>query len=387
MNPAWRLRDATAIVGIGWSRLSKHSGVTTLSLAADAIRAALADASLAPADIGGVATHAINDSAPPQTVARALGMENITWYHDEYGGGSKSHSIVGQAVLACGAGLADNVVVYRALNSRSGHRLGGSGTIAMPAMELQYERPYGLLGAPQHYAMMARAHMLRYGTKHEQLGALAVQQRANAVENPRAMMRTPITLHDYLASRWVAEPFRVLDCCVETDGACALVLTTAERSHDLAKPPVYVSGAAWGIGANAMSSGHRDLTTTPAATIAPVLFARAGVGPDDVDVAEIYDCFTYTALVQLEDYGFCAKGEGGAFVESGATARDGRLPVNTHGGFLSEGYVHGLNHVCEAVSQLRGEAGSRQVGGAEVALSTGQPGYVTGISAALVLRR
>jgi acetyl-CoA acetyltransferase len=233
--------------------------------------------------------------------------------------------------------------------------------------------------------MAARAHMLEYGTSHEQLGQIAVQQRAQAVDNARALMRKPITLDDYLAARWVVEPFRLLDCCLETDGAVALVVTTPERARNLRQPPVWISGAAWGAG----QTLYRDpiATETAAARMAPRLFEMAGVGPADIDVAELYDCFTYSVVVQLEDYGFCAKGEGGAFAASGALARGGALPVNTHGGFLSEGYVHGLNHVCEAVSQLRGAAGARQVEGAEVALSTSQPGFISGSTSALILRR
>ena len=228
--------------------------------------------------------------------------------------------------------------------------------------------------------------MEKYGTTEEQLGRVAVQQRANAVLNERAMMREPISLDDYAAARWVVEPFRLFDCCLETDGAVALVLTSAERARDLKKPPVLISGAAWGGGQTLYSNQQPDTTRSAAADVAPRLFEMAGVGLGDIDVAQLYDCFTYSVLVQLEDYGFCAKGEGGAFVESGATARDGTLPVNTHGGFLSEGYVHGLNHVYECVSQLRGEAGARQIEGAAVGLSTAQPGYIAGNASALVLR-
>jgi acetyl-CoA acetyltransferase len=196
-----------------------------------------------------------------------------------------------------------------------------------------------------------------------------------------------MTMEDYLAARFVVEPFRLFDCCLETDGAVALVLTRAERAGDLRRTPVLIRGAAWGGGQTLYSNEIFDTTRTSAADMAPRLYAMAGVGPADFDLAELYDCFTYSVLVQLEDYGFCAKGEGGPFVASGATARGGRIPVNTHGGFLSEGYVHGLNHVAEAVSQLRHEAGARQVPNAEVALSTAQPGYVAGSTAALVLRR
>ncbi len=207
------------------------------------------------------------------------------------------------------------------------------------------------------------------------------------MQNERAVMRAPITLDDYFASRWIVEPLRLLDCCLETDAAVALVVTSADRAAHLRQVPVLVSGVAFGGGHTLYSNGHQDLATSAAAEMSPRLFASAGVKPSDIDLLELYDAFTPLVLLQLEDYGFCSKGEAAELVASGCTAPGGSLPVNTHGGHLSEGYVHGLNHVAEAVSQLRWDAGPRQVRGAEVALSTGQPGYVAGTTSALVLRR
>lgn len=381
------MRDQVAIAGIGCTPYSRDSGVSTLTLASRAIMAALEDAGLDADAVDGVATFRVGDSVLPAVLTQTLGVRDLRWYLDQFGGGSVSHSIVGQAALAIHAGVADYVVCYRALNARSEFRMGGTGRPLVDAEETQYQAPYGYFVPPQQFAMAARAHMLQYGTTEAQLGRVAVEQRANAARNERAMMRTPITLEDHRAARWVVEPFRLLDCCLETDGAVALVLTSTERARDLAKRPVLVSGAAWGGGQTLYSNQQSDTTRTAAADLAPRLFRQAGLGPEDVDVAQLYDCFTYSVIVQLEDYGFCEKGEGGAFVESGATALDGSIPVNTHGGFLSEGYVHGLNHVYECVSQLRGEAGARQVEGAEVGLSTAQPGYVAGNASALVLRR
>ncbi|MEE2663362.1 MAG: acetyl-CoA acetyltransferase [Myxococcota bacterium] len=382
-----RLRDRVAIAGIGYTELSKDSGVSTLTLAARAVLAALEDAGVAPDQLDGIATFRVGDSVSPSVLAQALGVRDLRWHLDQFGGGSVSHATVGQAALAVHAGLAETVVCYRALNARSEFRMGGTGRPPVDAVETQYQAPYGFFTPPQQFAMAARAHMQRYGTTHDQLGAVAVSQRAFAVSNPRARLRQPITLDDYRASRWVVEPFRLFDCCLETDGAVAVLVTTAERARDLRRPAVLISGAAWGSGQTLYSNRQPDPTRTAAADLAPRLYAMAGVGPADIQLAELYDCFTYSVLVQLEDYGFCAKGEAGAFVESGATCLGGSLPVNTHGGFLSEGYVHGLNHVTEAVSQLRGDAGARQVAGAEVALSTAQPGYVAGCSSALVLRK
>ena len=356
-------------------------------MASRAVLAALEDAGLTPAALDGVATFRVGDSVTPTILAQALGMQDLHWYLDQFGGGSCSHSVVGQAALAIHAGVADTVVCYRALNARSEFRMGGTGRPPVDAVETQYQAPYGFFTPPQQFAMAARVHMERFGTTHEQLGEVAVRQRGFAVDNERARLRDPITLDDYLASRWVVEPFRLFDCCLETDGAVALVLTSTERARDLRQPPVLLRGAAWGSGSTLYSNQQPDPTRSAAADLAPRLYAQAGVGPEDIDLAELYDCFTYSVLVQLEDYGFCAKGEAGDFVQSGATARGGALPVNTHGGFLCEGYVHGLNHVTEAVAQLRGQAGARQVAGAELALSTAQPGYIAGCTSALVLRK
>lgn len=381
------LRDGVAIAGIGCTPYSKDSGVSTLTLATRAIMAALDDAGLSPDALDGLATHRVGDSVLPAVVAQALGIRDLRYFSDQFGGGSISHAVVGQAALAVDAGLADYVVCYRALNARSEFRMGGTGRPLVDAVETQYQAPYGYFVPPQQFAMAARAHMDRYGTTEAQLGRVAIEQRANASKNERAMMRTPIDLDAYFASRPVVEPFRLFDCCLETDGAVAILLTTAERAKDLAKPPVSVRGAAWGGGQTLYSSQKADTTTTAVTDMAPRLFEMAGVGPADIDLAQIYDCFTYSVIVQLEDYGFCAKGEGGPFVESGATRIGGSIPVNTHGGFLSEGYVHGLNHVYECVSQLRGEAGERQVDGAEIGLSTSQPGYISGNTSALILGR
>jgi acetyl-CoA acetyltransferase len=264
--------------------------------------------------------------------------------------------------------------------------MGGTGRAAPDTVEFQYQVPYGYSTPPQQFAMYARAYMDAYAVTAEHLGHVAIAQREYAMLNERAMMRTPLTMDDYLQSRWIVEPFRLFDCCLETDAAVALVVTTPERARDLRQPPVLMAGAASG-GGHTLYSNHRDdLATTAAADVAPRLFATAGHTPGDVDVLELYDAFTPLVLLQLEDYGFCKKGEAGPLVASGATRQGGALPVNTHGGHLSEGYVHGLNHAAEAVSQLRETAGERQVPGAEIALSTGQPGYVAGSTAAVLWR-
>jgi acetyl-CoA acetyltransferase len=379
------LRDRAAVAGVGYTPFSRDSGVSTLALAVDAITAALDDAGVSVDDVDGFATHRVGDSVPPWVVAPALGLDDVRWYLDQFGGGSVSHAIVGQAAAACALGLADVIVCYRAINARSEFRMGSTGRAPSPTFDAQYQAPYGYFAPPQQFAMAARAHMAKYGTTTEHFGQVAVQQRANAGLNPRALRREPITLDDHATARPVVDPFRLYDCCLETDAACAVVVTSAERARDLARPPVLIRAAAWGGGHMILNEGRRDLVNTGAAVLAPRLYAQAGLGPGDIDVAELYDCFTYSVLIQLEAYGFCAPGESGPYVASGATALGGALPVNTHGGFLSEGYVHGLNHLAEAVQQLRGDAGERQVPGCEVALSTSQPGYVMGSTSALIL--
>ncbi len=387
MTGAHALRDRAAIAGVGYTEFSKNSGVSTLTLALRAITSALADAGLAVGDIDGLACHRVGDSAQAVIVAQSLGIRDLHFHLDMFGGGSTSHQIVAAAAMAVTTGMADTVVCWRAINARSEWRMGGTGRAAPDTVEFQYQVPYGYATPPQQYAMQARAFMQRYGVRAEDLGNVAIAQRAYALQSPRAMMRTPLTMQQYLEARWIVEPLRLYDCCLETDAAVAVVVTSTERARDLVRPPVLISGAAYGSGHTLFSNHRGDIATSAAADLAPRLYAMAGIGPHEVDVAELYDAFTPLVLTQLEDYGLCPRGEAAAFVSDGQTRPGGRLPVNTHGGHLSEGYVHGLNHVAEAVSQLRGDAGSRQVAGASVALSTAQPGYVSGTTSALLLRR
>ena len=234
--------------------------------------------------------------------------------------------------------------------------------------------------------MAGRAHMERFGTTSEDFGRLAILCRTNAVDNERAMMRTPITMDDYLASPWISEPFHVLDCCLETDGAVAIAIVGADRAKDTPHRPVMLRGAAWGTGVSLYNNGVTDLSESPAKSIAKRLYSAAGVGPDDIDFAELYDCFTYTLLAQIEGYGFAEAGGVPDRLRDGYFDRKGgSLPINTHGGLLSEGYLHGFNHVYEAVQQIRGEATDRQVDQHDLALIAGQLGYISAYSTALVL--
>jgi acetyl-CoA acetyltransferase len=248
-------------------------------------------------------------------------------------------------------------------------------TAALPgqAIARDYYIPHGLTAPPQWYSLMARRHMYEFGTKAEHLGAIAVAMRKHAQLNPNAVMRgKSMTLDDYLASPMITAPYRLFDCCLETDGAAAVIVTSAERARDLKRRPVYIMGvaAAQPYPADEMTN-RKDIFKTGLTIAAPEAFAMAGVAPNDIDFAEIYDCFTFEVLQQIEEAGFCKRGEGGPFVEGGRIELGGKLPINTHGGLLSEAHVLGMSHIVEATRQLRGDAGERQVKDAHLGVVTG----------------
>ncbi len=359
---------------MGYTPFSKNSGVSTLALAQHAIADALADAGLPWGALDGVATHRVGDSVQAAVVAEALGIDDLHFYLDQFGGGSASHSIIGAAAAAVATGVAETVVCWRAINARSGYRMGGTGRPPPDVLEFQYQTPYGYATPPQQFAMYARSWMHRYGVTAEDLGRVAIRQRACAVDNPRAMMRTPITMDDYLSARWIVEPFRLFDCCLETDAAVALVITTAERARRPPPPAGADLGRRLGIRAHAGVERPRRPHGVGGGEdgAAPVGHGGAGSRRTSRSPASTTPS-PRLVLQQLEDYGFCAKGDAAGFYA------ETTLPVNTHGGHLSEGYVHGLNHAAHAVQRLRD--------GLAVALTTGQPGYVAGNTSAVVLRR
>lgn len=363
------------IAGVGYTEYSKKSGRSVLSLAAEACSKALADAGIDRKEVDGILTFSVGDSVPTEAVATALAVEKVNYANDWYAGGFAPAALVHLAGILVNAGVCRNVLVYRAMNGRSSIRLGGTGMSFQAKGVDQFTFPYGWLSYPQNMAMWCRRHIVKYGTTAEQLGAIAISQRDNAVKNERAMLRTPLTMENYLNSRMIAEPFRLYDICLETDGGAAVVVTSPERASDCKSKPVYIKAGAY-VGGPGMGSTWADpflwddLSRNFTADLGPKLYKLAGMGPEDIDVAEIYDCFTYTVLMGIEGLGFCKPGEGGAFVESGAIRFNGSIPVNTHGGLLSEGYIHGMNTVVEAVMQLRGEVGERQVQGAETAIVT-----------------
>jgi acetyl-CoA acetyltransferase len=304
--------------------------------------------------------------------------------------------MMAQAVGALMSGQAKNILVFRSMNGRSGFRLGkgrlqGSvGSIGGNGTYEEFFVPYGLVSPGQAWAMLARRHMHEYGTTQEQLGhiALACRDRANANSNAQ-MHGKPMTMDDYLNAPMISSPLRLPDYCLETDGACAVVVTTAERAGDTPKKPVYLSAVAQGAvpdmqgGLAAPTLMRPDPLRFPSTQVAARLYERAGMGPEDIDVAQFYDCFTITVLVQLEDYGFCKPGEGGPFAASGAIDMGGALPINTSGGNMSDGYIHGMSHIVEGARQLRGESTS-QVDGAETCLVTSGLPIVTG---GMILRK
>lgn len=358
-----------ALVGLGRTTFSKASGRTPKAMAVSACRDALADAGIPAAAVDGMTTYQVGDSASPLEVSWAMGMDELAWTNNQFAGGNAVAEQIATAAAVIEAGLCRAVLVYRSLNGRSGHRFG---TVTGPMEvggDMQFDAPSGFLVPPQWFAMWARRHQHRYGTTAEDLGAIAVQQRAHAVPNEQAVRREPLTMEEYLAGRWVAEPFRVYDCTSEVDGAVAVLLVGEDLVADVRTPPV------WLVGSSNSQSGAPwtqwdDPTRMYARSAGPAIWRRTGLAPSDVQVACMYDCFTYPVMATMEGYGFCEPGGVGPFFAEGRATYGGDVVVNPHGGLLSEGYIHGLNHHVEAALQLRAAAGVRQVEGAEVALVT-----------------
>ena len=382
-------RDRTAIVGIGTTEYVKNIGRSELETSLEAIHQALEDAGLTPTEVD--ALYKIEtpgeDGNSELNVARNLGANNLrAWGGFGYGGGGACAPVV-YAAMAVATGMASVAVAFRARNRGSGVRP-WSKTGARVRDTGAFEAPYGLVSPVQQLALVTRRYMHEYGATPEQFARVSVVQRSNASRNPRAFFRDPITVEDVLSSRMIADPLHLLDCSLETDGACAVVVTSADRARDLKQPPAYISGASQGMGPrHYMMNGllyRDDPFDLPSLYAARDVYAAAGMGPEDVDVALFYDVFSPMVLWQLEAYGFCKRGEAGAFVEEGKIDwPNGDIPVNTHGGSLSEAYVHGFNHVLEGVRQIRGTS-TCQVEDASVALVAAAAVVP---SSALLLRR
>ena len=363
---------ALAGVGVG---AGAEPGLAAYALLAEAARGAIADAGLRPEDIDGFGSTALG-ALPPVDVAEYLGLRP-RWMDSTSLGGSSWELMAGHAADAIAQGRADVVVLAYGSTARSDLRSGlRAANIDWGSRgPLQWEAPYGHTLIAK-YAMAARRHMHEYGTTLEQLAEVAVSARANAADNPEADFRDPITIDDVLGGRMIADPFTKLQCCIRSDGGAAAVLVAEDRVPDIGNPPVWVLAAAE-AGSHASMSQWPDFTSGPAAIAGPLAFQRAGLTPADVDVCELYDAFTYMLLITLEDLGFCPKGEGGAFVEDGRLRLDGTLPTNTDGGGLSACHPgqRGLFLLVEAVRQLRGQCGPRQVADAKIACVSGTGGW------------
>jgi acetyl-CoA acetyltransferase len=334
--------------------LSRESGCSVLQLAVQAAELALEDAGLAATDIDAVLSYHLNDSAPVPYVARSLGMRQLGWHNEIYGGGTQAASILGDAAMLVSSGLARRVLIYRALNGRSGKRMSQVPLRMGAGAEEQFTLPYGMLGPVHLFALAAQRWLSDRGFGPEVLGDVVISSRGRAADNPRALLRKPMTLEEYLASPMVAAPLRRPDCCLETDGAAAVIVTPAGDAPDAPRLRAVVRGG--GSGSSTMDKTD-DVSRVFSAYLAPSLYRAAGMAPANVDVAMLYDAYSYLVLAQLEDFGFCGHGEAPALLGPGGPL------VNPNGGLLSEGYVHGLNNVLEAIRQLRA--------GASVALVTG----------------
>jgi len=380
-----QLGGRAAIVGIGATEFSKDSGRSEMSLACESVAAAIADAGLEPSDIDGMVTYS-TDNNPDVEIARHVGIGSLRHFSRvHYGGGAACGTIV-MAAMAVATGVADAVVCYRAFNERSGRRFGaGVQDLPMAATaeraQFSWTTPAGQLTPASWVAMVARRYMHLYGATSEDFGRVAVAGRRHAATNPQAWFyEQPITLEDHQNSRWIVDPLHLMDCCQESDGGQALVVTSVERARDLPNKPAVVVAGAQGAGSEqwTMTSFYRDdIAQLPEMkVVADELWTSSGLRPSDIQTAILYDHFTPYVLMQLEEFGFCGRGEAKDFIRDGALEIGGRLPINTHGGQLGEAYIHGMNGIAEGVRQVRGTS-VNQVDKVENVLVTAGTGVPT----------
>jgi acetyl-CoA acetyltransferase len=354
-----------AIAGLGATEFSKNSGRTEIRLAMEATLQALADAGIDPSEVDGFSSYSV-DKVPEYEIARLLGAKDIKFFSQVPHGGGAACAPVLHAAMAVATGIAKTVVVYRAMNERSWYRFGNGnyGFGNSPLFEnvnYGWYMPYGFHTPAAWVGMFAQRYMHRYGATSEDFGRVAVAARDFAATNPAAFFYgKPITLADHQASRWICEPLHLLDCCQESDGAVAMVITSVERARDLRRKPVVIKAAAQGVsdGQQIMTSYYRDdITGLPEmGLVAKQLWQQSGLSTEDIQTAVIYDHFTPFVLPQLEEFGFAKRGEAKDFIRAGHHQRGGKLPINTHGGQLGEAYIHGMNGIAEAVRQVRGSA-------------------------------
>lgn len=403
------LRDQYAIIGVGETAYTRNSGRTTRHMAVEAVRNAMADCGIGPQDIDGMMSYQINDSTPSTEVAGDLGIR-LDHFQDVVGGGGSTEAMVGMAIGAMAAGMAKTFVLFRSMNGATGRRMGGSsgdgphragpGSLFGPI--------YGSVSPAEMFGHAFMHHMYEYGTTPEQVAHIKMYHSWGASNNPKAYYSKRVSVEDVLASRVICYPLHLLDCCVETDNATCIILTSTERAYDFRHTPARILSV---VGKCSKPRMDMHYQCGPLSRVAgfygkDILWRNAGLGPEDVDLTGSYDAFTFTTMLQLEDYGFCEKGEGGHYVSDGTIALGGRRPNNTAGGHLCEGYTHGMNMVIENVRQLRGdvddycpigadgrrqhtfdysEGGCRQVRDAEVAANLGWSTVNTG--SALVMRK
>lgn len=388
---ARRLRDRYAIVGVGQSKIGKVPGSSALTLLVDAMTSAVEDSGLRKEDVDGIVCRGPDEVyTHHQRIGQLLGVDAGFSTTVDNGGASQILSVI-LAVLAIDAGLCEVAVCGYGRDSwsrthRSEEKRESVSLVPEEQTAAEFGPEFGLFGATAQHAFGARRHMERYGTTQEQLGAVALAYREHATRNPEAYIREPLTMEQYLGARRIVEPFGLFDCSVPVDAAGAVVVTTMERARTLRHPPAAIRG--FGTFNNLRGwAADEHMTTTAAKRSGEKAYAMAGIGPRDVGTAQLYDCFTYMAMVQLEDYGFCAKGEGGPFAASGALRLDGALPSNTSGGQLSEGHCEGMLQILEGVRQVRGDLPpERQAPRADVALVSGHGGH-TVCHSTLILAR
>jgi acetyl-CoA acetyltransferase len=372
----------SAIVGIGQTEFSKHSGRSELQLAAEAVRSALDDAGLSPSDVDGTVTFT-QDTNDELALMRTVGIPRLRWTSRTPFGGGGSSATIEHAAAAVVAGAADTVVVYRAFNERSGRRFGQPLPASNPTGTGWY-RPYGLDTPAKMYSLWFQRYMHTFGVTSADFGRYTVVARKHAATNPNAWFyQRPITLDDHQNSRWIVEPIlRLLDCCQESDGGVACIVTTTERARDLRQPPAVIEAATQGNTINGdvtFNYYHEDTSRFPEAEYAASqLWESTGLRPDDIDVALIYENFSPVVFYQLEAYGFCGFGEAKDFIADGHIELGGRLPVNTHGGLLGEAYIHGVNNILEGVRQVRGAAVNQVAHVEHVLCSAGRSAVVLG---------
>jgi acetyl-CoA acetyltransferase len=397
-----------AIVGIGETPYVRGAGKTTRAMASLAISRAMQDAGLTPSHIDGMLSYQNNDSVESTMVAADLGIR-LNFYMDCAGGGSSIEALIGLAIGAIEAGMCSTVAIFRSMNGFSSYRFGGTGRAAAPILgDSLHSRPYGWESPAQRFSPSFMRHMHEFGTTREQVAAVKVAHSEHASNNPKALYKHRVTIDDVLASRMICSPLGLLDCCVETDNAAAIIVTSTSQARDLRQIPVLIRGVV-GRCLKPRSDMHFQvgpITSGAGAYARDRLWSNSGVLPDEIDITGAYDAFTFTTLFQLEDFGFCKKGEGGDYVSNGTICLGGKRPNNTSGGQLCEGYTHGISLVIENIRQLRHdvddscpigpdgvrihnhdyrEGGCRQVPNARLAANLGWGGPAT--ASGLVLER